>query len=163
MKIARVAAFAAVLVGVLAVTPIRAMAGPKHSTIFVANTYSVAAFPTGSHGDLAPVALNTDMANPLGLARDKSGRIYVVNNGTNTVSVYAANANGNVEPVAVIGGSNTQIALPTGIALDRSENIYVVNGAANSQKHQCLFRIGNQHRYPQRSADCQNLGRQNDA
>jgi sugar lactone lactonase YvrE len=133
MRIARVAAIAAVLVGMLAVAPIGAMAGTKHSAIFVANSYNVAAFPTGSHGNVAPIALNTEMADPIGLARDKSGRIYVVNNGTNTVTVYSANANGNVEPVAVIGGSNSQLALPTAIALDASENIYVVNGAANSQ------------------------------
>jgi len=133
MRIARIAASAAVLVGVFAVAPVGAMAGTKHSTIFVANTYNVAAFPTGGHGNIAPIALTTDMANPLAMARDASGRIYVVNNGTNTVTVYSASANGNVEPVAVIGGSNSQLALPTAIALDASGKMYVVNSAAKPQ------------------------------
>jgi hypothetical protein len=133
MRIARIAAFAAVLVGTVMSSPMGAMAGPKRSAIFVANTYNVLAFPTGSHGNVAPIALNTDMADPFGIARDKSGRIYVSNSATNTVTVYPANADGNVPPIAVIAGSNTGLASPTRIALDDSQKIYVLNAAEHFQ------------------------------
>lgn len=61
----------------------------------------------------------------------RCGRIYLANAPTNTVTVYAANANGNVAPIAVIGGSNTMLASPTGIALDASGKIYVLNDLEN--------------------------------
>lgn len=110
-----------------------AAAGTKNTTIFVANDYSVTAYPAGSSGDVAPIAVTTDMVAPSGIARDASGRIYVTNRPTNTVTVYAANANGNVPPIAVIGGSKTRLANPVAIALDAGGKIYVLNGAQNSK------------------------------
>lgn len=134
MKIARATAFATLLLLISGVKLIDgAAASTKHSTIFVANSYNVAAFPTGSHGDVAPLALTTDMAGPTGLARDKSGRIYVTDSATNIVTVYPADADGNVPPIAVIAGSNTGLASPTGITLDENEKIYVLNAAENFQ------------------------------
>jgi len=114
--------------GAVAATP--ASADPD-AAIFVANNVNVTAYPVGTDGDAAPIALTTGMANPSSIAEDASGRIYVANNGTNTVTVYAAGANGNVPPLAVIGGSNTGLNLPVGIALDASGKIYVLNGATN--------------------------------
>ena len=70
------------------------------------------------------------MADPTGIARDAEGRIYVSNSATNTITIYAANANGNVPPIAVIGGSNARLVNPTAIALDVSEKIYVLNEGA---------------------------------
>jgi 6-phosphogluconolactonase (cycloisomerase 2 family) len=137
MKVAKTSAVAALLLGMIGVAPIRgAAAGTNpsthpHATIFVANSYDVTAYPTDSRGDVAPIALTTDMAAPSGIARDASGRIYVTNAHTNTVTVYAANANGNVPPIAIIGGSNTRLASPTRIALDASGKIYVLNSAEN--------------------------------
>jgi len=130
MKVAKAAAVAATLLGVIALTQIRAAAvGTEHPTIFVSNSDNVTAYPAGGRGDLAPIALTADMAYPDGIARDTSGRIYVANFDTNTVTVYAPTANGNVPPIAVIGGSNTRLGSPTGIALDASGKIYVVNSA----------------------------------
>ena len=126
MKVTRAFAVAALLLAVIG--PVRgAAAGTTDATIFVANSYDVTAYPTGSSGDVAPTALTTDMAEPNGIARDAGGRIYVTNSATNTVTVYAANANGNVPPIAVIGGSNTLLLNPSGIALDASGKIYVLN------------------------------------
>jgi sugar lactone lactonase YvrE len=128
MRVAKAFAVAALMLAVIG--PVRgAAAGAKHPTIFVANHYDVTAYPAGSSGDVAPIAVTTDMAYPSGIARDVSGRIYVANFATNTVTVYAANANGNVPPIAVIGGSKTRLTNPTGIALDASGRIYVLNGA----------------------------------
>jgi len=106
-----------------------AAAGTKDTTIFVANQFEVTAYPASSSGDVAPIAVTTDMASPSGIATDATGRIYVTNGLTNTVTVYAANANGNVPPIAVIGGSNTRLANPTAIALDAGGKIYVLNSA----------------------------------
>jgi hypothetical protein len=62
-----------------------------------------------------------------GIARDSSGRIYVTNEATNTVTVYPSGSNDNVEPLAVISGSNTKLASPVSIALGAAGQIYVVN------------------------------------
>jgi len=97
------------------------------AAIFVDNSNYVTAYPKGGKGDLAPIALTTDMTNPGGIARDVSGRIYVTNTPTNTITIYAADAEGNVPPLAVIGGSLTLLANPTAIALDASGKIYVLN------------------------------------
>ena len=128
MKLAKAWAVAAVLLAMIG--PVHgAAAGTKHPTIFVANDYDLTAYPVGSLGDVAPIAVTTDMADPIGIARDASGRIYVTNSATNTVTVYAASTNGNVPPIAVIGGSKTRLANPAGLALDASGKIYVLNRA----------------------------------
>jgi hemin uptake protein HemP len=134
MRFVRAAALAAILLSVI--VSFGALAGTtpptaSNSAIFVANSFNVTAYPIASSGDVAPIALMTDMAGPSGLARDTSGRTYVANRGTNTVTVYAANANGNVPPLAVIGGSNTGLDQPGGITLDATGKIYVLNSAAN--------------------------------
>jgi hypothetical protein len=136
MKFAKTAALAALLFGVIGSLR-SAAAGPDPNktpaaAIFVANNYDVTAYPLGSKGDVPPIALTTDMASPYGIARDSVGRIYVANSATNTITVYAANAAGNVSPIAVIGGSNTGLADPIGVALDATDKIYVLNGSANS-------------------------------
>ncbi len=130
MNVAKTWAVVALMSGVIGIAA-SAAAGTKYPAIFVANEYAVTAYPTGIAGDVAPIALTTDMADPEGIARDASGRIYVTNAPTNTVTVYAASANGNVPPIAVIGGSKTRLANPNGIALDASSKIYVLSGAEN--------------------------------
>jgi sugar lactone lactonase YvrE len=97
------------------------------TAIFGDNFSYVSAYPLGGNGDVAPIALTTDMISPGGIARDATGRIYVTNTPTNTITVYPPNATGHVPPLAVIGGSLTQLANPTGIALDASGKIYVLN------------------------------------
>jgi hypothetical protein len=130
---ARGAAIAAILFGMVAAAlVIDASAGTApdktaETAIFVANNFDVAAYPIGANGDTQPIALTTDLALPSGLARDSIGRIYVTNRGSNTVTVFAANADGNVPPLAVIGGSKTQLSQPLAIALDTADKIYVVN------------------------------------
>jgi len=71
------------------------------------------------------------------MALDSSNKIYVTNDGSiagdlDSVTVYAAGANGNAAPIAVISGANTQLNLPQGIAIDSAGKIYVANnGSAN--------------------------------
>ncbi len=71
----------------------------------------------------APVATisgtNTGLSLPVGIALDSSGNIYVGNNSTiSPVTVYPPASNGNVAPMAIIGGSNTDLeAGPVAIAV----------------------------------------------
>lgn len=133
MRFVRLAAFAAILLSVFGGRSVlNAAGGAKATAIFVANGYDVTAYPVGSKGDVPPIAVTTDIASPDGIARDSSGRIYVANSATNTVTVYAGNATGNVSPIAVIGGSNTGLGDPIGIALDATGKIYVLNGSRRS-------------------------------
>jgi sugar lactone lactonase YvrE len=137
MRFVPLAAIAAILLGTLRVASVcSAGAGTTPSavpsaTIFVDNSYYVTAYPVIG-GDGAPIVVPTNMANPDGIARDANGRIYVTNYTTNTVTIYPANANGNVPPVAVIGGSDTQLLNPTSIALDTNGKIYVVTNFESS-------------------------------
>ena len=100
-----------------------------HDAIFVSNRYDVTAYPIGSRGNVPPAAVTIDLVNPNGIAVDASGRIYASNFETNTITVYARNAGGNVPPLAVIGGAKTRLANPTAIALDSHGKIYALNSA----------------------------------
>ncbi len=139
MRIGKIFLTAAVFLGIAIVTLDSAAAGSNPApAIFVDNLNYVTAYPIGSSGDVAPIAVTSDMISPGGIARDAAGRIYVTNTPTNTVTIYAANANGNVPPLAVIGGPLTQLASPTGIALDASGKIYVLDPAHRTSR--CLRR-----------------------
>lgn len=52
---------------------------------------------------------------------------WVPNGALNTVTEYAATANGNVPPANTIGGSNTALSDPDGAALDTNNALYVSN------------------------------------
>jgi Lactonase, 7-bladed beta-propeller len=60
--------------------------------------------------------------------------IYVTNSTeyTASVTVYPANANGNVSPYRTITGSNTGLKDPTGVTLDKVGRIYVANYSGSS-------------------------------
>ncbi len=137
MEAAKVLYVTALLFGVILLAPIgdaAAVTAPPASPqgiIFVLNSFNVDAYPIDGDGDVSPIALTVGMAAPRGIARDVSGRIYVTNSAINTITVYAADANGNVPPTAIIGGPDTGLNQPTGIALDASGKIYVLNGGEN--------------------------------
>ncbi len=61
------------------------------------------------------------------IALDASQQLYVANGTTNSVTVYAAGASGNVAPIHTIAGPLTQLSVPSGIALDAAGDIYVSN------------------------------------
>jgi sugar lactone lactonase YvrE len=114
--------------------------------IYVANgsTSSVLVYPAlrGSTGLLneAPTAYisgsNTGLSDPIGIALDPSGNIYVADSGAAAVLVYPAlgSSTGFLDeaPTAAISGSNTSLVAPFGIALDSSCNIYIGDNGAIS-------------------------------
>ncbi len=127
MKGSKVLLAAAVVIG-LGITTFGRVAARSGPAIFVDNYNYVTAYPIGSAGNAAPIAVTPDMILPAGIAQD-GGIIFVTNPSTNTVAMYLSDATGNVSQFEVIGGSKTRLARPTGIALDQHGNIYVLNSA----------------------------------
>ncbi len=62
--------------------------------------------------------------DPIGLAFDSSGNLYVANNANNTIEKFDSNGNGTV--FASSGLDN-----PAGLAFDSGGNLYVANFNAN--------------------------------
>jgi sugar lactone lactonase YvrE len=114
--------------------PFPAANTPAEVAVFAAN-------PTGVVSGV-PVATivgsNTGEDNPIGIALDASGKIYVANFGQyapaiQSITVYAANPTGtlNEAPLATIAGSNTALINPTAVAIDATGKVYVGNAGAS--------------------------------
>ncbi len=107
---------------------------------------------SNSNGDAVPTATiagrRTGLDNPFGIALDSSGKIYVANfiggRGTGSVTVYPADSNGNVAPIATIIGADTGLDNPSGIAVDSSGKIYVANrgGGRTSESSITVYAAG---------------------
>ena len=92
---------------------------------------SVFVYAAGSNANTAPSATitggDTDLVEPVGIALDSGGKIYVADPGATSVFVYPAGSNGNVKPSATIAGNSTLLSYPNAIALDSSGKIYVAD------------------------------------
>lgn len=85
----------------------------------------------------------TLLSNPLGVAVDANGRIYVSNYKTNSVIRFSASADGNVSPNAILSGSRTLLNGPSQVQLDADGDIYVIESRQNSLDNQILeYRAG---------------------
>jgi hypothetical protein len=71
---------------------------------------------------------NTQLNDTAGLALDAADDLYVANENTPSIAVYASGSTGNVTPLRTIAGTNTRLVDPTGIALDPSGCLSVANG-----------------------------------
>ncbi len=132
-----------------------AIALDRNGNIYVLNSATAAitvyasfgVFDTGSGPtpplNQAPMAViagpKTKLKQPIAIAVDGSGDIYVANQAggpvvpsqrirQGTITVYPAGSNGNVAPTTIIKGSATGLIEPVSIALDANHNIYVANG-----------------------------------
>ena len=68
------------------------------------------------------------MSAPAGLAIDGNGQVWVVNSGSNSVSLFTNAA----MPVAPSGITDRSLATPSGIAVDVSGSVWVTNKSNNS-------------------------------
>jgi hypothetical protein len=85
----------------------------------------VTVYAAGANGDVAPINIisgsNTGLIGSLGIALDDRRDIFVANqiggsSGLGSVTVYAANASGNVAPIRTISGPSTRLRHPAGVA-----------------------------------------------
>lgn len=65
--------------------------------------------------------------SPRAIAVDGTGKIYVANENTRTVKVFAPGSNGDAPPIAIIGGPDTGLLDPYGIAFDGKGRIDVLD------------------------------------
>jgi 6-phosphogluconolactonase (cycloisomerase 2 family) len=107
----------------------------SNGNIYVANSYSggggsgsgsITVYASVIYGGTinpVPIATiigsNTGLTNPEAVSVDASGKIYVANSGSNSITVYAANPSGtlNEAPLGTIVGSSTGLNNPTGITV----------------------------------------------
>ncbi|HUO03674.1 MAG TPA: NHL repeat-containing protein [Candidatus Binataceae bacterium] len=89
---------------------------------------SVTIYSPGSNGNVAPYATikgsRTGLNEPIGVAVDSAGKIYVTNFATPrgphsmpSITVYAPKSHGNVKPIAKITGNRTGLIGPYGITI----------------------------------------------
>ena len=103
---------------------------------------SITVFAAGAGAGATPMTTitgsNTGMNNPLAIALDAAGNLYVANAGNsccgygNSITVYAAGASGNATPIATLVGTLTGLNGPAGLAMDAQGNLYVANSGSNS-------------------------------
>jgi hypothetical protein len=75
----------------------------------------------------------TGLSQPVGIAFDSTGNLYVANSGNNTITVYAPNSSGNVAPIRTITASGgVGPNNPKGLNLDINNNLYVANFGDNT-------------------------------
>ena len=105
---------------------------PVVPSVLVANGGSgtVTDYPLSPSGNVAPL-FTLGQANmlsaPGGVAVDTTGRVYVVNSASSTISEFAPGVTSASAPDVTIAGSNTGLSNPTAIALDTAGRIYVTS------------------------------------
>lgn len=125
-------------------------------------TGNVIEFAPGANGNATPIATisgsNTQIGFPYGVDVDAKGNIYVLtsDNGNGQINystglgvlsnpricVYAAGSNGNVTPIAVIGGSQTQIVEPVALRVAPDGGVYVAQDRVYAPAALLYFKSG---------------------
>jgi hypothetical protein len=89
-------------------------------------------FAGGQNGNIVPNRVlsgpHTGITTPRGIATDGSGRVYVVDQGSNKVLVFDSNAEGDVAPLATIEGLRS----PDHVHVDDLLDVFVTNQKDNS-------------------------------
>ena len=92
--------------------------------LYVANNIGagrITMFTPGSKGNQSPYEWIhghlTKLDDPIGIAIDAAGNMYVSNSVANTITVYRPGADGDPRPIETIKGSNTGLLTPVGLAI----------------------------------------------
>lgn len=80
------------------------------------------------HGQSVIKGPASDLNDPMGLALDRNGSLFVANAGGKNVLTFVRGSSGNVAPVARIEGPATQLIEPQALAIDASGRLYVFDG-----------------------------------
>ncbi len=105
--------------------------------VWTPNGTQLRAYATSADGAAAPQQTVVDAfvgaSEVNGVDTDKGSRVYATSFSTNTVKVFAGNANGIASPLKVLGGPATGLNLPTGLTVLANGNTAVGNfGGVNS-------------------------------
>ncbi len=93
---------------------------------------TIAVYAPGANGNALPIksigGYNTQLGYSItGLAFDASGNLYVANDdaGSESITIYASGAGGNVAPIQEISGEKTGLKNPTSVAVDDKGDVFV--------------------------------------
>jgi serine/threonine protein kinase, bacterial len=75
---------------------------------------------------------NTGLNGPFGLAMDSVGRLWVSNEGNDTIEVFAQGSFGNAAPMFIYSGASTHLSAPREIWFNSFGQLYVANADAGS-------------------------------
>ncbi len=109
----------------LAIDPHGALSESFCGTCFFTGADGVATYtltPPGGTETRSLGGSGTGLNAPYGIAYDPTGNLYVANDGSNSIALFAPGVSGNVAPSRTI---STGIAAPSGIALDAANDIFV--------------------------------------
>jgi hypothetical protein len=70
----------------------------------------------------------TRLDQPMGLAVDRDGLLFVANAARNDVLIFSRGASGNVAPIGEIAGPAASLTAPQALAIDSSGRLYVFDG-----------------------------------
>ncbi len=122
---------------------VRQITVDPNGTLYVVDSLkggAVFEYPPGANGSFVQPSLSviggaTNMIEPWGVAVGAQSRLYVTNNGNNTVTEYApslassssSSSSSSFAPIATIVGAGTGLSTPECAALDANETLYVAN------------------------------------
>ncbi|KAA1420673.1 hypothetical protein FE697_017165 [Mumia zhuanghuii] len=94
------------------------------SAALVGGTLVAATPASADNVNVAPVRRVTGLSTPEGIARDAAGNVYVADLSSNSVKVYAPNANGAAAPLRTLVGTPGLVS-PYGLDIDANGYLFV--------------------------------------
>lgn len=104
----------------------------------------VVACSSTNGGSPVPALDRSEVLQTVGDVGSANNFMYVANASSNEITVYPANANGNVSPVRVVTGPHTGLNAPVAVALDSQDRLYVTNTRNNTITVYCPHANGDQ-------------------